>query len=62
MSEMSVFFHEKLRNLGVKPQIRDHQSVLEAIRARDAGAARQAMRDHLQNVIDTVVAEHNEPA
>jgi GntR family transcriptional repressor for pyruvate dehydrogenase complex len=62
MSEMSVFFHEKLRNLGVKPQIRDHQSVLEAIRARDAGAARQAMRDHLQNVIDTVVAEDNEPA
>jgi len=62
LTELSVFFHEKLRSQGIKPLVRDHRAVLEAIRTRDAEAARSAMRSHLQNVIDAIVAEDDEAA
>ena len=56
-SAMSVFFHGKLRSRGIKPVIRDHRAILDAIRARDPESARRAMQQHLQNVIDAIVAD-----
>ena len=61
-SAMSVFFHEKLRKQGSKPVIHDHHSILDAIRKRDADAARDAMRTHLQRVIDAIVNEDDAAA
>lgn len=33
--------------------VRDHKRILAAVRAGDAGAARQAMREHMENVLKT---------
>ena len=56
-SAMSVFFHEKLRKQGSRPVIHDHHTILDAVQKRDADAARDAMRTHLQRVIDVIVDE-----
>jgi DNA-binding FadR family transcriptional regulator len=58
-SRMSVFFHDKLRERGIKPVIDDHRVILEMIRARDPEGARRAMRAHLQNVIDVIVSDND---
>jgi GntR family transcriptional repressor for pyruvate dehydrogenase complex len=46
---------EKARSKGVKPVADDHRRVLAALRKRDPAAARNAMRDHLTRVIDTLL-------
>ena len=56
-SAMSVFFHDKLRERGIKPIIRDHRAILDAIRKRDGDAARKTMQKHLQDVLDAIVSE-----
>jgi GntR family transcriptional repressor for pyruvate dehydrogenase complex len=40
----------------VKPRIDEHRLLLEALRARDPGQARRAMRDHLERVIEALLA------
>jgi GntR family transcriptional regulator, hexuronate regulon transcriptional repressor len=45
-----------VRAHGVKPIINEHSAVLEALRARDPIAARAAMRAHLKNVMEGVLA------
>lgn len=42
----------------------DHQSILDALRARDSQRARNAMRDHLRNVSDTLMqlSDSDDPA
>ena len=57
MTEMSIFFHEKLRSQGIKPVIRDHRAILEAIKKRDPNGARAAMQSHLKRVIDAIVED-----
>jgi GntR family transcriptional repressor for pyruvate dehydrogenase complex len=42
----------RARGGGLQPRIDEHRRVLEALRAHDPAAARQAMRDHLERVID----------
>jgi len=42
----------RLREEGDRPIVADHQQILDALRARDPAASRQAMVDHLQRVID----------
>lgn len=51
-SEISTHFHQRLREEGDRPIVADHQQILDALRARNAAASRQAMVDHLQRVID----------
>jgi GntR family transcriptional repressor for pyruvate dehydrogenase complex len=43
---------ERARNVGVRPRIDEHLVILDALRRRDPAAARTAMRDHLERVID----------
>jgi len=46
---------ERARQVGVRPRIDDHQEILLALQARDPGAARNAMREHLGRVIDNLL-------
>lgn len=55
-SEISTHFHQRLREEGSRPIVDDHRSILNALEARDPEAARNAMRNHLQRVIDTLLA------
>jgi DNA-binding FadR family transcriptional regulator len=54
-SEISTHFHQRLREEGSRPIVDDHQLILRALEARDPEAARNAMRNHLQRVIDTLL-------
>ncbi|WP_240309360.1 MULTISPECIES: FadR/GntR family transcriptional regulator [Sphingomonas] len=40
------------RSMGVQPRIDEHVTILKALRKRNPTAARAAMRDHLQRVIE----------
>ncbi len=42
---------EKVRDLGYRPRIEEHQAVIDALRERNPQAARTAMRDHLGRLI-----------
>jgi GntR family transcriptional repressor for pyruvate dehydrogenase complex len=42
----------RARGMGLEPRIAEHRRVLEALKAHDPVAARQAMRDHLERVIE----------
>lgn len=54
-SPQTARFEEKSRAQGIKPRIDEHSRILEALRQRDPGAARRAMRDHLQGVADMLL-------
>jgi DNA-binding FadR family transcriptional regulator len=43
---------EKTRAKGYKPFISEHKAIVDALKSRDAKAARAAMRDHLSRVLD----------
>jgi GntR family hexuronate regulon transcriptional repressor len=47
---------DKARHVGVKPRIDEHRRLLDALAARDAQAARRAMREHLERVIEGLLA------
>ena len=42
----------RARGMGLEPRINEHKRVFDALKARDPHAARQAMRDHLERVIE----------
>jgi GntR family transcriptional repressor for pyruvate dehydrogenase complex len=44
------------KNLSLKPRIEEHRGIVDALRAGDPGAARRAMRDHLDGVIELLLA------
>lgn len=54
-SEISTHFHQRVRQEGSRPIIADHRTILEALQQRDPAAARQAMTNHLQRVIDNLL-------
>lgn len=51
-SPQCVSMLEKVRAKGYKPVIDEHRAIVEALRNRDAKAARAAMRDHLSRVLN----------
>lgn len=51
-SEISTYFHQRMREEGDRPLLEDHQAILDALRRRDAAASRAAMTRHLQRVIE----------
>ncbi|WP_116367707.1 FadR/GntR family transcriptional regulator [Parahaliea mediterranea] len=55
-SEISTHFHQRVRQEGSRPIIDDHRRIVAALRQGKASAARNAMRKHLQRVIDNLLA------
>lgn len=51
-SPMVARMLEKVRASGVRPRVGEHRAIYQALQARDVGAARAAMREHLSRVID----------
>ncbi|SHF72153.1 DNA-binding transcriptional regulator, FadR family [Microbulbifer donghaiensis] len=54
-SSISARILEKVRQAGSKPRIEEHRKILNAIKNRDAEGARNAMRDHLQRVVQQLL-------
>lgn len=46
---------KRAREVGVKPRIDEHRLLLDALAARDPQAARKAMREHLERVIEAIL-------
>ncbi|MEP9402386.1 FadR/GntR family transcriptional regulator [Sphingomonas sp. VNH70] len=44
------------KSCSMEPRIREHRLIIDAMRRRDPNAARQAMRNHLDRVIDLLLA------
>jgi len=45
----------KVRAAGVAPRVSEHERIVDALEAGDATAAREAMRDHLDRVIRSLL-------
>lgn len=54
-SSVSARILEKVRQVGSRPRIEEHRRILDALKRRDADAARSAMRDHLQRVVQQLL-------
>lgn len=54
-SPEAALLHEKARTANIKPVVDEHTAILDALRARDPAAARAAMRNHLAQVIDSLL-------
>lgn len=61
-SPEAALLHEKARSANIKPVVDEHTAVLQALRARDANAARSAMRSHLAQVIESLLFATEERA
>lgn len=61
-SPEAALLHEKARHANVKPVVAEHTAVLEALKARDPAAAREAMRTHLAAVLDGLLFATEEKA
>jgi GntR family transcriptional repressor for pyruvate dehydrogenase complex len=57
-----ALLHYKARNAQVRPVLDEHVAILDALRARDPGAARTAMRGHLAAVIEHLLFATEEQA
>lgn len=51
-SMLSTSFLERIRSEGIHPSISEHQAILSALENRDADAARDAMRRHLESATE----------
>ena len=54
-SPEAALLHAKARSANIKPVVDEHTAILTALRARDPAAARSAMRNHLSQVIDSLL-------
>lgn len=54
-SPLCVYFFSRAREAGIQPPVDEHRLVLDALKARDADGARQAMRDHLARVTENLL-------
>jgi GntR family transcriptional repressor for pyruvate dehydrogenase complex len=54
-SPEAALLHEKARIANIKPVVDEHTAILDALRAHDPAAARAAMRNHLSQVIDSLL-------
>lgn len=57
-----ALLQQKARVANVKPVVEEHMRIVEALRARDPAAARDAMRAHLTAVIDHLLFSIEEDA
>ena len=57
-----ALLHAKARNAKVRPVVEEHAAIIDALRARDANAARAAMRAHLSAVMDHLLFRTEELA
>jgi GntR family transcriptional repressor for pyruvate dehydrogenase complex len=55
LSPEAALLHEKARTANIKPVVDEHSAILDALRARDPAGARAAMRNHLTQVIDSLL-------
>ena len=55
-SPLCAHMLDRARRVGVQPRISEHRRILAALRRHDAKAARSAMRDHLAQVIEGLLA------
>jgi len=54
-SALTRTMYDTVRMTGVRPAIDEHWAIYNALKAGDAEGARQAMRDHLSRVIETML-------
>lgn len=54
-SPLCEYFFRRARDIGIEPPVDEHQKVLDALKARDADAARLAMREHLARVTENLL-------
>jgi len=54
-SREAALLHEKARHANIKPVVDEHSVILRALKARDPKAAREAMRAHLLQVIESLL-------
>lgn len=54
-SPQCVRFFDRSREKGNRPVVAEHAAIANALAARDAGAAREKMRDHLARVLGTLL-------
>ncbi len=54
-SPEAALLHEKARTANIKPVVDEHSAILDALRVRDPAGARAAMRNHLTQVIDSLL-------
>jgi len=54
-SREAALLHEKARHANIKPVVDEHTAILTALKARDPKAARDAMRAHLSQVLDSLL-------
>ena len=54
-SPEAALLHEKAQTANIKPVVDEHSAILDALRARDPSGARAAMRNHLTQVIDSLL-------
>lgn len=54
-SKISTLFHQRVREEGIHPSTDEHRRIFHALKSRDPMRARDAMRAHLDNVIETNV-------
>ena len=60
-SPLCIYLFSLAREIGIQPPVDDHRQILTALRARDADAARAAMRAHLARVTESLfrATEHD---
>lgn len=61
-SREAALLHAKARTANVKPVVEEHTAILDALRARDAARARNAMRRHLGSVLESLLFATEERA
>lgn len=54
-SREASLLHEKARHANIKPVVDEHTAILHALQARDPKAAREAMRSHLLQVLESLL-------
>lgn len=62
ISPEAALLHEKARSANVKPVVAEHSDILDALKAHDPAAARAAMRNHLSQVLDSLLFATEERA
>lgn len=52
-SKISTLFHQRVREKGVHPSLEDHRRIFKALQSRDPLRAREAMRAHIANALES---------